>query len=1108
MSGNGTVALAVLVAGVLYFRTLPLETTRPAVNEITRQHTLARQDVDARLWQDPLTAVARAIELASSANPRPGPEVDEQHSVAEFSAKLSELLDKKDVTGDAPGIGKPKVDVLAVMLSGGPYAEDLESRRRTRYAVLAALNARGFEPGDGEHLGYFTLKLPDAKAADSMRARLPGVVPYEWFSPAADMSPRNDATDGRRVVVLWLDGDAFDAGKPFDSWVRLMREIGLELSKKLSWRIIGPSGSEGLKAMVDQASGPRKEDLLPKDVPIRFYSAAATVPAHALLGRVTVPGVPTTLEKYFKGNGINLVRTITDDQKLAESLIDELSLRGLQARKLDMPAGYSDREGRAEVCRRWAGNKNDQPSHIAIVAEWDTLYGRSLRRDFRASAEHRAFCVDRFSYLRGLDGMLPVRPRTSSDAPDGGKPAPVDKLDLRRNDGTFTERAEGQSQYDYLRRLAGEMRLRDKELRSSRPDGQGIRAIGVLGNDVYDKLLVLKALQPEFPDAIFFTTDLDQRLLHPSEQIATRNLVVASGFGLQLVDGLQAGTPPFRDSYQTSAFLAVRLALHDARQALLHVSNVAAPAERDWAAGSSGRSQDDIDRWITKPRIFEIGRTRAFDYGNGHPSAKDRELQAENCGGPEWVKCRDVNPPGSAMYPMPRNTALFALSNLLVLGLWLPALVVSRSARRRLYRWLSHRKGRPAPAGRWVALVGLLCALHVVLPALMAWSWPRVADVLTHNGKPFVAFEGLSLWPTEAIRLFTILLCIGLICKGWSALERNVDDITRQLSLNTTRQKLIAEQLEADLTTTRLEKLKQMFSTRFVPPRSSAVGEAEGMNPNTTGFWRRYIVQNRLAARSTRTAALVLLASAVSVLLSMALNEVDVIPYRGELSLWIHTGLSAVAHLTICVLVFFVVDATIFCVFFVRGLRTRPSNWPDSALKRFERQLDVPRCIHLDNWIDLQFVAMRTRVVGHLIYYPFIVLSLLLLSRSPLFDDWHTPLGSFLLAAGFALIALSCAIALRIMAERSRHHAGEALRNELVRAAGNRTPMLPVHQRAEDSSSQPSTRQLELLLDRVENMKDGAFAPFSQQPLLKAFLLPFATLGGTSLLDYLALANL
>ncbi len=49
--------------------------------------------------------------------------------------------------------------VLQVMLSGGPYVEDAETRRRSRYAVLSALGVAGYVPWDAEHIGYF--EVPD-----------------------------------------------------------------------------------------------------------------------------------------------------------------------------------------------------------------------------------------------------------------------------------------------------------------------------------------------------------------------------------------------------------------------------------------------------------------------------------------------------------------------------------------------------------------------------------------------------------------------------------------------------------------------------------------------------------------------------------------------------------------------------------------------------------------------------------------------------------------------------------------------------------------------------------------------------------------------------------
>jgi hypothetical protein len=202
-------------------------------------------------------------------------------------------------------------------------------------------------------------------------------------------------------------------------------------------------------------------------------------------------------------------------------------------------------------------------------------------------------------------------------------------------------------------------------------------------------------------------------------------------------------------------------------------------------------------------------------------------------------------------------------------------------------------------------------------------------------------------------------------------------------------------------------------------------------------------------------------------------------------------------------LVFFVADATVACVRFVhglRGLRSHPddggANWPATTLAKFEREIGIPQMRPVEHWIDLQFIALRTRSVTRLIYYPFIAISLWLLSRSAVFDHWTLSVSAVAPAIVGAAVALGCAVALRVSAEKSRARALEDVRNAVIRA------------HADPSSRAPTAKQLELLQSRIENLHEGAFAPFWQQPLLKAVLLPFATLGGTMALDYLALANI
>src|SRR5262249_18327199 len=99
------------------------------------------------------------------------------------------------------------------------------------------------------------------------------------------------------------------------------------------------------------------------------------------------------------------------------------------------------------------------------------------------------------------------------------------------------ERPENRSQFDYIRRLAKRIKLEASDKASDMntleekqgsalwtilrpvlftPRKPAISAIGVLGTDPYDELLILQALRQEFPDTIFFSTDLDARLWHGS----------------------------------------------------------------------------------------------------------------------------------------------------------------------------------------------------------------------------------------------------------------------------------------------------------------------------------------------------------------------------------------------------------------------------------------------------------------------------------------------------------------------------------------------------------------------------------------------------------------
>src|SRR5262249_54315881 len=138
----------------------PFQASRPKGQVQHAHHHHVGQDVEARLWQDPLSVIARANErlptTAHSGAPGSGSSESDDHS----ETALGKTLKKGD-------------EILAVTVSGSPYPETEEHRRRVRYAVLAALNVEGYAPKEEEHIGYFR---PVAKKAD-----LPTYIPFEWF---------------------------------------------------------------------------------------------------------------------------------------------------------------------------------------------------------------------------------------------------------------------------------------------------------------------------------------------------------------------------------------------------------------------------------------------------------------------------------------------------------------------------------------------------------------------------------------------------------------------------------------------------------------------------------------------------------------------------------------------------------------------------------------------------------------------------------------------------------------------------------------------------------------------------------------------------------------
>ena len=241
----------------------------------------------------------------------------------------------------------------------------------------------------------------------------------------------------------------------------------------------------------------------------------------------------------------------------------------------------------AELCAR--GFPENPSERVVLFGEWDSIYSRTFEHALHGQptggCKGKYIKVEFYPYLRGLDGAgLDGASKQVRLVRAGDKPA------SERKDSQI-EWPEGRDQRDYVRRIVKEI----SDPATAHSFETEVKAVGMIGRDVHDKLVLAQALRAAFPDRVLFTTDLDARLLHPDVTGYTRNIIVASSLPLTLRKDLQGGIPPFRDSYQTATFLGARYAAAD-------------DGKRDERLGA-------IKAELAKPRLFEIGLRDKVELG-------------------------------------------------------------------------------------------------------------------------------------------------------------------------------------------------------------------------------------------------------------------------------------------------------------------------------------------------------------------------------------------------------------------------------------------------------------------------------------------------------------
>ena len=997
-----------------------------------------------------------------------------------------------------------------------------------------------------------------ARQAQVDKAKTLFVVPYELLSLRTDHldKPGNGRSgSGARyaqVAVLWVDENSLPNRK-LDSLARLTEQLmGDKARSKASFKfegdsrlpslaVIGPSSTDALRmALADlRCAADRRNANADGTSPAASAAAARCASSSDQGGRGLEPDVLEGYELLSRAEFYNSASTAPN------RMLAELNKQELDAFVTDQFNRITGENPKRPVSlQRTVGNDGDlirkldaeirlrlpqdARRRVVVVAERDSLYAQSLVAELKHRLGDGRLSLEVVYFFRGIDGVTTREVQVA--APVVSKAPPT------------LEWPESRDQLDYLRRLGADLK-RSETNRELPPIG----AIGIFANDVHDKLLVLQALHEDFSDKMFFTTDMDARYLHPRTQAFTRNLVIASSLPLSFyapsekgreagaVD-LQAGTPPLRDIYQTSTYAAARRA-----------GCRSEPCKQAERAG--------LDLALTNTSLYEVGRSTSVPLAG---YALDARPVTGNAGR-IFVAVLMVAVMGTTLIVWPSTPAIrlarraflreptlnnqpqmdmtaivlvalhagllsYVLASLIefvlpsrldfIHALLLASLASFGALLAVLPALLSARREQPAPPSQPAGVDRLHLVVLLMVMAVWLWlAWP--AEGWRGGGacstcEPVAWLEGVSAWPSHLIHLMALFAILWTLDWAWAC--------TLQLLRQDSDWLRLPRPVPQPVVRSNLRELVQGWfdhvSVLFWKP-------GVGYSCDFAQLWQEYGERGEARPRAARTLVWFVLTIALVGLMFLGLSEGQIpeVPVRGDEHRQIVKATLYVILLLLPLLIVAVADSTVLLLRFVRHLNAGRSFYPDATIEMFARGLGEDQqalwaqrfnakpeerskdgggfTMHtlLDDWIDVQVVARRSAPIARLVIGPFVVLALLVVARSRLFDNWAlTPAiaggVSFYVAA---LIGL--AFMLKQSAEKTRRRALESMQADLRWLAGSGKPLSDL--------VEPFKR----LIAQVENNQHGAFAAFFDQPLLKAMLVPLGGAGGTQLFDYLLLGR-
>jgi hypothetical protein len=358
----------------------------------------------------------------------------------------------------------------------------------------------------------------------------------------------------------------------------------------------------------------------------------------------------------------------------------------------------------------------------------------------------------------------------------------------------------------------------------------------------------------------------------------------------------------------------------------------------------------------------------------------------------------------------------------------------------------------------WLAgstVLWLVCGTPIIVLAVACYS--------QHTREPLAFFSGISIWPTEMLRLVALMLAVHFMIKASLKLRENERRIGCDFSLD-----------PLPPTGSKWKTLR-LGLKRW--PSDSEEWVKLGAELAAKDAWHAYLRRNRFGPRFVRIAALFIIYFVFTLAVFTLFPPIEA-PARGATAFRFDFCVLILAVISMLILSFYVFDALQLNSNFIRMFAQAVTKWEPAVTKQTRREPPLTD-EELSRYHSIRFVAQRTEAVAPLIWYPLIVLAIMFAARSSFFDDWTWPPSLIWIFTLNAVWALGSAAFLRRAAEQLRETALNSL--QLLRTASY--------------SSRDRRRAFDEIIREVRDLKKGAFAPLSEQHFVRAIVLPAGGLG-------------